>query len=83
MFSFLFFILGSICGGQCCSNSTEIDLRKKATNEFERLLHHHTKSLRGILESTANLFQCKYKTNLTNLSQKNFFLFFFEFKYKK
>ncbi|KAM7357577.1 division abnormally delayed protein [Cochliomyia hominivorax] len=48
---------GSQCGGQCCSNSTEIDLRKKATTEFERLLHHHTKSLRGILESTASLFQ--------------------------
>ncbi|XP_065358934.1 division abnormally delayed protein [Calliphora vicina] len=48
---------GSQCGGQCCSNSTEIDLRQKATTKFERLLHHHTKSLRGILESTANLFQ--------------------------
>ncbi|KAI9587713.1 hypothetical protein GQX74_003559, partial [Glossina fuscipes] len=47
----------SICGGLCCTNATEIELRKKATIEFERLLHHHTKSLRGILESTANWFQ--------------------------
>ncbi|XP_075160876.1 division abnormally delayed protein [Haematobia irritans] len=48
---------GSQCGGHCCTNSTEIELRKMAAADFERSLHHHTKSLRGILESTANLFE--------------------------
>lgn len=48
---------GSICNGHCCSNSTETQLRQKAKSDFERLLHHHTRSLRGMLESTANLFQ--------------------------
>ncbi|XP_059218906.1 division abnormally delayed protein [Stomoxys calcitrans] len=48
---------GAQCGGHCCTNSTEIELRKKAAADFERSLHHHTKSLRGILESTANLFE--------------------------
>ncbi|XP_037956509.1 division abnormally delayed protein-like [Teleopsis dalmanni] len=52
---------GAVCGGNCCANSTETELRHKATTEFERLLHHHTESLRGILESTANLFQGKCK----------------------
>uniref|UniRef100_A0A1A9UP60 Uncharacterized protein n=1 Tax=Glossina austeni TaxID=7395 RepID=A0A1A9UP60_GLOAU len=54
----------SICGGLCCTNATEIELRKKATIEFERLLHHHTKSLRGILESTANWFQYILRSSL-------------------
>ncbi|XP_030385073.1 division abnormally delayed protein [Scaptodrosophila lebanonensis] len=48
---------GAVCGGSCCNNATELELRHKATGEFERLLHHHTNSLRGILESTASLFQ--------------------------
>ena len=65
-------LLGAICGGHCCTNATELELRKKSTGEFERLLHHHTNSLRGILESTANLFQSewnlkfKFKTNFRN-----------------
>ncbi|XP_054732311.1 division abnormally delayed protein [Anastrepha obliqua] len=51
------FVAGHICGGQCCTNATELELRQKSTAVFERLLHHHTKSLSGILVSTANLFQ--------------------------
>ncbi|XP_054086149.1 division abnormally delayed protein isoform X1 [Zeugodacus cucurbitae] len=59
---------GALCGGHCCTNSTELELRKKSTGEFERLLHHHTNSLRGILESTANLFQ-KHVLDLAEQSE--------------
>ncbi|XP_017955034.1 division abnormally delayed protein [Drosophila navojoa] len=48
---------GATCGGSCCSNATELELRHKAAGKFEQLLHHHTSSLRGILETTASQFQ--------------------------
>ncbi|KAH8307207.1 hypothetical protein KR044_007749 [Drosophila immigrans] len=48
---------GAICGGNCCNNATELELRDKASGKFEQLLHHHTSSLRGILETTASQFQ--------------------------
>ncbi|XP_016933033.3 division abnormally delayed protein [Drosophila suzukii] len=48
---------GAICGGSCCNNATELELRDKAAGKFEELLHHHTISLRGILEKNANQFQ--------------------------
>ncbi|XP_004525364.1 division abnormally delayed protein [Ceratitis capitata] len=59
---------GAICGGHCCTNATESELRLKSTAEFERLLHHHTNSLRGILKSTANLFQ-KHVLDLAEQSE--------------
>ncbi|XP_017000009.2 division abnormally delayed protein [Drosophila takahashii] len=48
---------GAICGGNCCNNATELELRDKAAGKFELLLHHHTSSLRGILEKNAKQFQ--------------------------
>lgn len=55
-------IAGATCGGSCCSNATELELRHKAAGKFEQLLHHHTSSLRGILETTASQFQSEYST---------------------
>ncbi|XP_059620162.1 division abnormally delayed protein [Phlebotomus argentipes] len=48
---------GSICSGRCCSNATEDELMMKSTNNFKQILRHHTRSLRGILESTATIFR--------------------------
>ncbi|EDW36497.1 GL10347 [Drosophila persimilis] len=45
---------GAICGGNCCNNATELELRQKAAGMFEQLLHHHTSSLRWILADNAN-----------------------------
>lgn len=59
---------GSICGGHCCSNATESELKLKSTTDFERLLHHHTKSLRGILETTSSSFR-NHVLELTNQSE--------------
>ncbi|XP_016991374.2 division abnormally delayed protein [Drosophila rhopaloa] len=48
---------GAICGGSCCNNATELELRDKAAAMFKNLLHHHTSSLRGVLETNAKQFQ--------------------------
>ncbi|XP_034483544.1 division abnormally delayed protein isoform X2 [Drosophila innubila] len=48
---------GAVCGGSCCNNDTEKELRLKASKKYEDLLHHHTNSLRGILETTVENFQ--------------------------
>lgn len=57
-------IAGATCGGSCCSNATELELRHKAAGKFEQLLHHHTSSLRGILETTASQFQSECSTQI-------------------
>lgn len=57
---FFFNFPGAICGGNCCNNATELELRDKAAGMFEQLLHHHTSSLRGVLETNAKQFQSEY-----------------------
>lgn len=52
-----FLFSGTLCGGHCCGNESEEELTIKSTNNFYRLLRHHTRSLRNILESTANTFK--------------------------
>lgn len=64
---FIFFS-GATCGGNCCNNVTEQELRQKAADKFEQLLHHHTSSLRGILETTASQFQSEYTFHSVNTS---------------
>uniref|UniRef100_U5ESP5 Putative heparin sulfate cell surface proteoglycan n=1 Tax=Corethrella appendiculata TaxID=1370023 RepID=U5ESP5_9DIPT len=48
---------GKICSGHCCDDSTEYDLQLKSTKNFERLVKHHTRSQRGIWETTSNIFR--------------------------
>ncbi|KAG4067470.1 hypothetical protein HA402_003294 [Bradysia odoriphaga] len=48
---------GTLCGGHCCGNDSEEELTIKSTNNFYRMLRHHTRSLRNILESTAKTFR--------------------------
>ncbi|KAL7733338.1 hypothetical protein ACLKA6_004834 [Drosophila palustris] len=49
------FAFCATCGGSCCNNATEEELRHKASDKFVTVLHHHTSSLRGILEDTGNI----------------------------
>lgn len=60
---------GSVCGGQCCSNKTETELLKLATREFEAMLHHHTRSVRGVLHTTSETFQ-EHIINLLDQSEE-------------
>lgn len=57
---YLKIVSGTICGGHCCSNVTEDELMIKSTNNFDRELRHHTRSLRNSLESTAKTFRGEF-----------------------
>lgn len=52
-----FMISGDTCSGQCCDNKTEDELLLKSTQNFERIIQHHTNSHRGFWESTAKVFR--------------------------
>lgn len=66
MFRFFIFIhsfrptTGKICTGSCCSQTAETELIGRASNNFDRMLRHHTRNLRSNLEATAKTFQSKY-----------------------
>lgn len=60
LFIFLFLILGGICGGKCCDNRTETDVLSKSIKVFEGLIKHHTRSLKGLWDSTANIYKGVY-----------------------
>lgn len=51
---------GSVCGGQCCDNKTETLLRKQSQRDFAALLRHNSRSLQGLLTSTATTLQSKF-----------------------
>ena len=51
---------GKICDGSCCSDDAESELTLKATNNFDRLLRHHSRGLRGNLELTTKTFRSEY-----------------------
>ncbi|KAG7208632.1 hypothetical protein KM043_014839 [Ampulex compressa] len=42
------------CGGQCCTHETEERLRHQARADFHSLIHHHSRSLQGLLATTAD-----------------------------
>ncbi|XP_056634680.1 division abnormally delayed protein isoform X1 [Diorhabda sublineata] len=48
---------GSKCGGQCCDDKTETLLRKQGQKDFADLLRHNSRSLQGLLTSTATTLQ--------------------------
>ncbi|CAB0036207.1 unnamed protein product, partial [Trichogramma brassicae] len=44
----------SICGGRCCDHETEEHLRQQAKDDFYDQIHHHSRSLLGLLATTAD-----------------------------
>ncbi|CAO1371327.1 unnamed protein product [Diamesa serratosioi] len=58
---------GGICGGKCCDNRTETDVLSKSIKVFEGLIKHHTRSLKGLWDSTANI----YKDHVLELSRQS------------
>ncbi|KAJ6640526.1 Division abnormally delayed protein [Pseudolycoriella hygida] len=52
----------TLCSGHCCENDIEEELSIKSTNNFYRMLRHHTRSLRNTLESTARTFRGTLRT---------------------
>jgi hypothetical protein len=64
---FFLFPAGEICSGHCCDKKIENELVTRSTNNFERLVRHHTRSHRGIWESTASIFRGKCHKFILNL----------------
>ncbi|KAK4879035.1 hypothetical protein RN001_007181 [Aquatica leii] len=48
---------GAVCGGQCCSSETETALKMQGQMDFAALLRHNSRSLQGLLNSTATMLQ--------------------------
>lgn len=44
----------TICGASCCGHEVEDHLRQKAGRDFDDLIHHHSRSLQGLLATTAD-----------------------------
>lgn len=53
------YVTGNICGGQCCGPDIEATLRKQGQKDFASLLRHNSRSLQGLLNSTAVKIQSK------------------------
>lgn len=66
----LSFFSGSVCGGQCCDNKTETLLRKQSQRDFAALLRHNSRSLQGLLTSTAITLQSKFLIYSSNAQHK-------------
>lgn len=57
----LFILSPGTCGGPCCNRATEETLRQQARADFHSLIHHHSRSLQGLLATTADALRGKYK----------------------
>ncbi|KZC10064.1 Division abnormally delayed protein [Dufourea novaeangliae] len=47
-------IARTACNGLCCNRETEEQLRHQAQADFYDLIHHHSRSLQGLLATTAD-----------------------------
>nr|XP_031826175.1 division abnormally delayed protein [Nomia melanderi] len=47
-------IAKTTCNGFCCNQDTEEQLRHQARQDFHDLIHHHSRSLQGLLATTAD-----------------------------
>ncbi|XP_076163734.1 division abnormally delayed protein [Ptiloglossa arizonensis] len=47
-------IAKTTCNGLCCTRETEEQLRHQARADFHDLIHHHSRSLQGLLATTAD-----------------------------
>ncbi|XP_058803622.1 division abnormally delayed protein [Phymastichus coffea] len=44
----------TICGGRCCDRDMEEQLRQQAKDDFHSQIHHHSRSLLGLLATTSD-----------------------------
>ncbi|XP_006621287.1 division abnormally delayed protein-like, partial [Apis dorsata] len=52
-------IAKTTCNGMCCNRDTEEQLRHQARADFHDLIHHHSRSLQGLLATTADALRGK------------------------
>ncbi|XP_011504767.1 PREDICTED: division abnormally delayed protein [Ceratosolen solmsi marchali] len=47
-------LIETICAGRCCDQNMEEHLRQQAKEDFHNQIHHHSRSLLGLLATTAD-----------------------------
>ena len=52
--------ISAICNGQCCDSEIEDELRHQAKEDFHNQIHHHSRSLLGLLATTADALRGKF-----------------------
>lgn len=56
----MFLCFTAICGGKCCDKEMEEQLRQQAKDDFHSQIHHHSRSLLGLLATTADALRGKF-----------------------
>ncbi|XP_014472820.1 PREDICTED: division abnormally delayed protein isoform X1 [Dinoponera quadriceps] len=57
----------TICGGKCCSDEMEKRLKQQARTDFHNLIHHHSRTLQGLLVTTAD----SLRDSVTDLARQS------------
>ncbi|XP_011141588.1 division abnormally delayed protein isoform X2 [Harpegnathos saltator] len=57
----------TICGGKCCGEEMEKRLKQQARTDFHNLIHHHSRTLQGLLVTTAD----SLRDSVTNLARQS------------
>ncbi|XP_015126955.1 division abnormally delayed protein [Diachasma alloeum] len=68
-------ITASTCGGSCCNRQSEDQLRQQARADFHNLIHHHSRSLQGLLATTADALRETVTTLIRQSENKTLTLF--------
>ncbi|XP_034948305.1 division abnormally delayed protein [Chelonus insularis] len=63
------------CKGHCCSQQTEDQLRQQARADFHSLIHHHSRTLQGLLATTADALR-EAVTSLARQSENKTLILF-------
>lgn len=54
-----YFCFSGICNGRCCNREAEEHLQVQAREDFHSLIHHHSRTLQGLLATTADALRGK------------------------
>ncbi|XP_057327797.1 division abnormally delayed protein [Microplitis mediator] len=68
-------IAETTCGGSCCNRKAEEQLRQQARADFHSLIHHHSRSLQGLLATTADALRDAVTTLARQSENKTLILF--------
>lgn len=66
---------GEVCGGHCCNPAMETNLRIQVQRDFSNLLRHNSRSLQGLLDTTASTLQ-DHVLSLTRQSENKTLVIF-------
>ncbi|XP_029167292.1 division abnormally delayed protein [Nylanderia fulva] len=67
--------LPKTCHGKCCGEEMEDRLKQQARTDFHNLIHHHSRSLQGLLVTTADALRETVIVLLRKSENKTLFMF--------